>query len=153
MKQKFEVVIAASKEKVWAAMDSPENMGRWQSGFHAYTHKTGVPGQVGSTAELVFDENGKHVVLVETVTEWEPEQMLAYEISGLPPLVQGVTNRWQIDATTANASRVTLSTNIQPGQRPPQRLAARALGRRLMQASDQMLDGLQARATSGGSQR
>ena len=69
MKQKFEVFIDASKEKVWAAMDNPENMGRWQSGFHSYTHKSGEPGQVGSTAELVFDENGKHVVLVETVTE------------------------------------------------------------------------------------
>ena len=69
MKQKFEVVIDASKETVWTAMDNPENMGRWQSGFHSYTHKSGEPGQVGSTAELVFDENGKHVVLLETVTE------------------------------------------------------------------------------------
>jgi uncharacterized protein YndB with AHSA1/START domain len=69
MKQKFEVVIDASKEKIWAAMDNPENMGRWQSNFHSYTHTSGEPGQVGSTGELVFNENGKHVVLKETVTE------------------------------------------------------------------------------------
>ena len=77
MKQKFEVVIGASKEKVWAAMDNPDNMGRWQSGFHSYTHKTGDPGQVGSTAELVFDENGKHVALLETVTERREPDFIA----------------------------------------------------------------------------
>ena len=69
MKQKFEVTIDASKEKVWAAMDNPGNMARWQSGLVSYEPTSGEPGQVGSTGELVFNENGKHVVLVETVTE------------------------------------------------------------------------------------
>ncbi|MDH3295243.1 MAG: SRPBCC family protein [Acidimicrobiia bacterium] len=141
--------IEADPATVWAVLSDFGSISAWAANVDHSCLMSAQTGGVGARRRI----QAGPLTLVETVTEWEPEQMLAYEISGLPPLVQGVTNRWQIDATTANASRVTLSTNIRPGQRPPQRLAARALGRRLMQASDQMLDGLQARATSGGSQR
>jgi uncharacterized membrane protein len=69
MKQKFEITIDASLDKVWAAFDNADNMKRWQQNFYSYTHKSGTPGQPGSVAELVFDEKGKKVVLKETVTE------------------------------------------------------------------------------------
>jgi len=77
MKQKFEVVIDASRDKVWAAFHDPANMGRWQANFSSYTHKSGDPGQVGAVSELVFTENGRPVVLTETITERREPDLLA----------------------------------------------------------------------------
>lgn len=77
MKQKFEVIIDASRARVWAAFDDPDNMGRWQQNFHSWTHMSGKSGQPGSVAELAFDENGRRVVLKETVTERREPDFLA----------------------------------------------------------------------------
>ncbi len=52
-------------------------MGRWQQNFHSYTHLSGSPGRVGSVAELKFNENGKIVVLTETITERRDKSFLA----------------------------------------------------------------------------
>lgn len=77
VKHKFEISIDASRETVWAAFDNPDNMRRWQQNFQSYTHKSGEPGREGSVAELVFDENGKKIVLKETVTERREPDFLA----------------------------------------------------------------------------
>ena len=63
MKLNFEIVIDASLDTVWAAFDNPDNMRRWQTNFHSYTHMSGEPGRPGSIAELKINENGKIVVL------------------------------------------------------------------------------------------
>lgn len=77
MKLKFEQVIDADLATVWAAFDNAENMKRWQLNHESYTQTSGEPGRPGSTAELVFDENGKRVVLTETVTERREPDFLA----------------------------------------------------------------------------
>ena len=83
MKLKYDISIDAGLDTVWAAFDSPENMGRWQQNFLSYTHKSGTPGQPGSVGELVFDEGGKMIVLKETITERREPDFLAgiYESS------------------------------------------------------------------------
>ena len=83
MKLKFEQIIDASLETVWAAFDNPDNMGRWQQNFESYTHKSGIPGQPGAIAELVFNEGKKKIVLKETITERRDSNFLAgsYESS------------------------------------------------------------------------
>lgn len=77
MKHKFEITIDASRQKVWAAFDNPDNLRRWQQNFHSYTHRSGQPGREGAVAELVFDENGKEIVLTETITERREPDFLA----------------------------------------------------------------------------
>lgn len=77
MKLNFEISIGASLDTVWAAFDNPDNKGRWQQNFHSYTHQSGEPGQPGSVAELRFNENGKMVVLTETVMERRAPDFLA----------------------------------------------------------------------------
>jgi len=77
MKTKFEVVIDASREDVWAAFDNPDNVPRWQSRFDGYTLKAGERGEPGSIAELVFDERGRKVRLIETITEKRKPDFLA----------------------------------------------------------------------------
>ena len=77
MKLKFEKLIDADQQSVWAAFDNPDNMGRWQQNFESYTHKSGTPGQPGAIAELVFNEGRKKVVLKETITERREPDFLA----------------------------------------------------------------------------
>jgi uncharacterized membrane protein len=77
VKLNFDVTIDADLDTVWAAFDDPDNLGRWQTNFHSYTHKSGEPRQPGCAAELKFNENGKIVVLTETITERREKSFLA----------------------------------------------------------------------------
>jgi hypothetical protein len=84
------------------------------------------------------------VVLVETITVWEPPARLAYDLGGLPPVVRTAVNEWRlaVDPGDADSTIVTLATHVDCGPRPPQRLVARIAARRLAGASDVMLEGL-----------
>lgn len=82
--------------------------------------------------------------LIETVTIWEPERSLAYAITGLPPLVDGVTNRWDLNTDTDGRTFVTMSSVIDPGPGAKGKVGARVLKVPLGQAGDSMLDGLAA---------
>ena len=77
VKLNFDVTIDASLDTVWAAFDDPDNKRHWQTNFQAYQHKSGEPGQPGSVAELTFNENGKIVVLNETITERRDKSFFA----------------------------------------------------------------------------
>ncbi len=69
MKLTYEQVIDASLATVWAAFNDSSNKGRWQQNFASYTHTSGDPGQPGAISELVFSENGKMLVIIETIAE------------------------------------------------------------------------------------
>lgn len=81
--------------------------------------------------------------LIETVTTWAPPATLAYRIDGLPPIVAGVTNRWDLAPARAG-TLLTLTSIIDTGGTRRGRIASRAVGRVLGRASDGMLDGLAA---------
>jgi len=100
MKLNYEVLIDANLKDVWAAFEDTRKMGRWQQNFLCYTHKSGVPGQTGSIAEITYDENGKKVVLTETITERRDDAFLAasYESSHGSALI---VNRFEsLDASS-----------------------------------------------------
>lgn len=77
MKFKFETVIDADLETVWAAFDNPDNMSRWQQNLESFRHVFGEQGQPGAVSELVYDEKGKKVILKETITERRQPDFLA----------------------------------------------------------------------------
>jgi uncharacterized membrane protein len=77
MKHKAEVIINAPREQVWAAFDNPDNMPRWQQGLESFAHKSGTPGQPGAVSELTYNENGRKVVLTETISERRNHAFLA----------------------------------------------------------------------------
>ena len=79
--------------------------------------------------------------IIETITDWESGAMFSYAISGLPPVIGSVTNTWLIGAS-GNSTMVSLTTEIDAGARPPRRLVAGVVGRRLGRSSDAMLAGL-----------
>ena len=77
MKFRHEIIIDADLQSVWAAFDNPQNMKAWQPTLESFTRKSGEDGQPGATAELVYDENGRKVKLVETVTERREPHFMA----------------------------------------------------------------------------
>ncbi|MGI9262549.1 MAG: SRPBCC family protein [Woeseiaceae bacterium] len=76
MKLNCEVIVDASLEDVWTAFDDAQNLHRWQQNFVSCSQKAGTPGQPGSVAELTYDENGKKVVLTETIAERREKEFL-----------------------------------------------------------------------------
>ncbi len=83
MKHKVEILIDADVVTVWRMFDDPDNMMKWQPALRSFTHKSGVPGQPDAVSELVYDENGKEVVMTETITARREKSFLGgtYESS------------------------------------------------------------------------
>ena len=72
MKTKFDVLIDADRDAVWATFDDADNIAKWQPTLKSFTHKSGTAGEVGAVAELVYEENGRPLVLSEIAGEGEP---------------------------------------------------------------------------------
>jgi uncharacterized protein YndB with AHSA1/START domain len=68
MKLTIETDLNRSRAEVWRAFDNPENMKKWQPTLKTFEPQSGVPGQPGAVSKLTYDENGREVVLIETVT-------------------------------------------------------------------------------------
>jgi len=77
MKLKFELTIDANRDKVWAAFDNPDNMTKWQPSLAPFTPVSGIPGQPDSVSKLVYKENGKQIVMTETITERRKPDFMA----------------------------------------------------------------------------
>ncbi|MGB5739015.1 MAG: SRPBCC family protein, partial [Woeseia sp.] len=77
MKYKTEVIINAPRERVWAEFDNPDNMARWQPTLESFVHRSGTPGQPGAVSELIYNENGRKVVMIETINERREPDFLA----------------------------------------------------------------------------
>lgn len=74
MKHKTEVLIDADRPTVWRFFDDPDNMSKWQPTLKSFTHRSGIPGQPDSISDLVYNENGREVLMTETITaRREPE--------------------------------------------------------------------------------
>lgn len=76
MKHKTDILIDADLATVWRMFDDPDNMAKWQPTLKSFTHKSGMPGQPDAVSELVYDENGREVVMTETITARRDESFL-----------------------------------------------------------------------------
>lgn len=79
--------------------------------------------------------------LVERITEFEPPHALAYDVEGFPRQLRHLNNRWTLKPAPGGTS-VTLTTTIEIGHNPVQRLAERAVARFSARQLDTMLTGL-----------
>ena len=68
MKYRTEVTIDLPRDRVIALFDSGENMYKWQEGLLADEHLEGEPGQPGARMKLTYDNNGRKMEMVETIT-------------------------------------------------------------------------------------
>ena len=75
MKLTHELTIARNREAVWNAFDNPDNLRKWQPTLQSFEHQEGTKGQPGAVSVLTYEENGKRIVMTETITvRREPEE-------------------------------------------------------------------------------
>lgn len=129
--------IEATADQVWAVLADFGAIASWAPNVDHASLMSDRAVDVGCLRRVQVGR----VTLVERVFEWTPPSTLAYEIEGLPPVVRSAVNRWTIEPV-GEAAMVSLSSTIDAGPRPPQQLVARAIGRRLGAANDQLLSGL-----------
>jgi uncharacterized protein YndB with AHSA1/START domain len=137
--------IAADPTSVWDVLADFDRLAVWAENAD-HTCWLDDPRDDGEMVGRARRVQAGRVVLVETITIWEPPSRLAYDLGGLPPVVKSAVNEWRLvaDPVSSVRSTVTLATHIDCGPRPPQRLIARLVARRLAGASDVMLAGLAA---------
>src|SRR3990172_2447569 len=74
------VTVNAPASKTFAVFNNPENMGKWMGSFKSIRNISGAENEPGSKWELIFDENGSDLVMIETVTAFEQDKLFAFEI-------------------------------------------------------------------------
>jgi uncharacterized protein YndB with AHSA1/START domain len=133
-------IIAARGQEVWDVLADFGAIGSWADNVdHSCILSSGVDGApVGTTRRVQV----KRDTLVERIIEFDPPHVLAYDIEGLPRLLRRVTNRWTLAASAGDSSVVTLTSTVEIGPRPPQKLAERVVCRVMARLSDSMLAGL-----------
>ena len=84
MKHKTEILIDADRETVWRFFDNIDNLPKWQPTLKCVRHVTGTPGQEDAVSERVYDENGREVVVTETITARRAPEFVGgtYESTG-----------------------------------------------------------------------
>ena len=132
--------IAARAQEIWDVLADFGSLSSWApNAEHSCILSSGPDGGPVGTARRV---QLKRDALVERITEFDPPRALAYDIEGLPRRLRRVTNRWTLAASAPGSTVVTLTSTLDIGPRPPQRLAERVLCRFLARQSDSMLAGL-----------
>jgi len=129
--------VDASPDEVWAVLADFDRISHWAADVDHSSYLSDQTEGVGTVRRVQVGRT----VLVERVTEWDPPRFLAYDLEGLPPVVGGATNRWALRAD-GSGTAVLLTSTVDPGVKPPGRLVAPLLARRLAKASDGMLAGL-----------
>ncbi len=135
-----EGLIVGSVDSVWAVLADFGAISSWAPNVDHSCLLSDQNEGVGTVRRI----QSARTTVVETVTVWEPGAALAYRITGLPPIIKELTNTWQLTESVGSV-RVVLTTRVDAGPRPPQRVIARAVGRRLAPVSQEMIGGLQRR--------
>lgn len=129
----------ASVDEVWEVLGDFGAISGWASNID---HSCLISEQVEGVGTVRRIQAGRTTV-IERVTGWDPPSSLSYEIEGLP-LVRSVTNTWAIEPR-GTGSRVSLTSRVDAGPRPPQKLISAALARGMARASKVILAGLKER--------
>lgn len=132
--------IAAPADEIWDILADFGSLSSWApNADHSCILVPGPDGGAVGTARRI--QVGRNT-LVERITEFAPPRLLAYDIEGLPKRLRRVANRWTLSVAGPGTTVVTLTSMVEIGPRPPQRLAERVLCRVVARQSDSMLAGL-----------
>jgi carbon monoxide dehydrogenase subunit G len=134
--------IAARPQQIWDVLADFGAISSWAGNVdHSCILFSGADGAVGTARRVQV----KRDALVERITEFDPPRALAYDVEGLPGRVRRMTNRWTLAPAPSGSTVVTLSSTVEIGHSPAQKLAERVLCRFLARQSDVMLAGLATR--------
>lgn len=134
--------IAAAQRCVWEVLADFGAISAWADNVdHSCMLRSAADGgAVGASRRI---QTGR-ITLVERILEHDAPRALAYDIEGLPPRLRTVRNRWSLTPDGSAATIVSLTTTVDIGPRPPQKLAERVVARVLAKQSDVMLAGIAA---------
>ncbi|MEO6204793.1 MAG: SRPBCC family protein [Mycobacteriales bacterium] len=118
----FNALVLASPTEVWRSLGDFSRVSNWASGVDHSSALTSPETGVGAVRRVQVGRE----TLRERITCWEPERELAYDITGLPRVVQHVENRWTL-VPEGTGTRVTLTSSVTT--RPP--VLSRAVLRRV----------------------
>lgn len=133
--------VNASVGQIWAVLADYGAISVWAPNVSHSSLTTDTLDGLGATRRVQVGRNA----LLEEVVDWQPEVTLSYDITGLPKVIRSANNRWTLVERGAT-TEVTLTSHVEVGNRPPQKLIARIAARQLAKASEQLLDGLAARS-------
>jgi uncharacterized protein YndB with AHSA1/START domain len=132
--------IAARPQQIWDVLADFGSISSWAGNVdHSCILFSGTDGAPLGTARRV---QIKRDALVERIIEFDPPHALAYDIEGLPRRLRRVTNRWTLAPALSGSVVVTLTSTVEIGTGPAQKLAEGVLCRFLARQSDVMLAGL-----------
>jgi len=69
MKFSSSVDISVGRETAWSAYEDRATLPDWQPTLRSVEHRSGEPGQPGAVTEFTYDEGGRRVIMLQTVTE------------------------------------------------------------------------------------
>jgi carbon monoxide dehydrogenase subunit G len=131
--------VARPSDVVWEVLADFGAISRWAPNVAHSCLTTEQESGVGAVRRVQVGRKA----LLERVVDWDPGHRLAYRVEGLPPVLRSVTNSWEIVGANGSTG-VTLTSHVDAGARPPQKVVARVAGRVMARASRQMLAGLKA---------
>ena len=132
---------SAPPDAVWAVLADYFRLATWASQIDHSSAMTAAPAGMGASRRVATGGS----VLIENVVDWKPSSAMAYEIVGLPPIVSRVENRWELRSTGA-ATSITLTCSVEPGPKPPMKVAAKAVVRRIGKVNESLVADLIAAA-------
>jgi len=129
--------IAADPKAVWAVLADFGAISTWADNIEHSCILNHGSEPVGTTRRVQIGRNA----LVEQITEYDDMRVLAYDVDGLPKRLRRFNNRWTLQAGHAG-TLVTLTSTVDIGSGPIQKLAEQAACRVQRRQSDIMLAGL-----------
>lgn len=128
---------SATPGEVWAVLSDYFRLASWASAIDHSSAMTATEAGVGASRRVQVGST----VLIENVVDWEPQAIMAYEIHGLPPVLKRVENRWTL-RPDGDGTSIELVALVEPGPRPPMKVAAKAVARRIGRTNRSLVDDL-----------
>ena len=130
--------VAADPQQVWDVLADFGSISSWADNLDHSCILNHGSDPVGTTRRVQIGRDA----LVERIIEFDPTWALAYEVEGLPKRLRRFTNRWTLRAAQGGTTVVTLTTTVEIGPGPMQKLVERAVCRVQVRRSDVLLAGL-----------
>jgi len=72
-----EITVSKSAKEAWAVMSDESKAPLWISGFIKNELISGRPNTIGAVSNIHFDEDGKEMIIQETITDIKPYELMA----------------------------------------------------------------------------
>jgi uncharacterized protein YndB with AHSA1/START domain len=107
VKFNLETTLEKPIDEVWRAFNNPENLKRWMPTLTDFQPISGTPGQTGAVSRLTIVENGRTIIMDETIiarrepSEFDGRYDTEYGVSTVKNRFEsmaGGQTKWTIDA-------------------------------------------------------